>query len=57
MVHRAIGHTDAEARLGVRDIAHQVAWFKAQKMLKGEVDADAFIDKRYAIPLEAQLTR
>ncbi len=51
MVHRAIGYTDADARLDVPDIAHQVAWYKAQKMLKGAVEAGDFIDTRYVVPL------
>ncbi len=42
---------DAEARLDIADIRHQIAWFKSQGMIKGEVDADALIDKRYVVPL------
>jgi NitT/TauT family transport system substrate-binding protein len=46
-----IGYVDAEARLDVKDVVHQIAWYKSQGMLKGEVDADAVIDKRYVMPL------
>jgi NitT/TauT family transport system substrate-binding protein len=47
----AIGYNDPELRLDVKDVARQIAWFKAQGMIKGEVDIDRIIDKRYAMPL------
>jgi NitT/TauT family transport system substrate-binding protein len=50
-VGRAIAYVDPDARLDVRDVLHQIAWFKSQGMLKGEIDGDAIIDKRYVIPL------
>jgi NitT/TauT family transport system substrate-binding protein len=46
-----IAYDDPEARLDVKDILHQVAWFEAQGMVKGEFDPMSVIDKRYAIPL------
>jgi NitT/TauT family transport system substrate-binding protein len=42
---------DAGARLDVKDVLHQIAWYKSQGMLKPEVDGDAIIDKRYVVPL------
>lgn len=50
-VATAIAYSDAEARLDLADIAHQVAWFKAQNMVKPAVDANDVVDKRYAIAL------
>ncbi len=50
-VRLGIGYLDADVRLDVPDVLHQIAWFKAQGMLKGEVDGDTLIDKRYVIPL------
>jgi NitT/TauT family transport system substrate-binding protein len=50
-VGRAIAYVDPDARLDVRDVLHQIAWFKSQGMLKGEIDGDAIIDKRYVVPL------
>jgi NitT/TauT family transport system substrate-binding protein len=47
----AIAYSDAEARLDLTDIAHQVAWFKAQNMVKAAVNADEVVDRRYAIAL------
>jgi hypothetical protein len=38
-------------RVDAKDIGHQIAWFRAQGMVKGDFDADAVIDRRYAIPL------
>ena len=32
---------------------HQIAWYKSQNLLKGDVKAEAIIDKRYALPLVA----
>jgi len=46
-------YVDADARLDVKDVLHQIAWYKAQGMVKPEVDGDQIIDKRYVIPLPA----
>jgi NitT/TauT family transport system substrate-binding protein len=50
-VRTAIPYVDRETRLNVTDVLRQAAWYKAQGMLKGEIDADALIDRRYVIPL------
>ncbi|HEY3918516.1 MAG TPA: ABC transporter substrate-binding protein [Stellaceae bacterium] len=50
----AIGYVDRDARLDVKDIEHQVAWFKSQGLLKDNVDADAIIDRRYIEPLPTE---
>ena len=50
-VRLSIVSLDREARLDVKDVLRQIAWYKAQGMLKGDIDADAVIDKRYVIPL------
>ncbi len=42
---------DAEARLDVKDILHQIDWYKSQGMVKPEVDGNAIIDQRYVVPL------
>jgi NitT/TauT family transport system substrate-binding protein len=44
-----ITYLDPEARIDVKDIGHQIAWFRAQGMVKGDFDAKAVIDPRYAI--------
>ena len=42
---------DAEARLDEPDVLRQVAWYRAQGMVKDDFDAASIIDKRYAVPL------
>jgi NitT/TauT family transport system substrate-binding protein len=48
-VKLSVAYVDADARLDIDDIRHQVAWFKSQKMLKEEIDANAVMDMRYVI--------
>ncbi len=50
-VQASIPYVDAEGRLDVADVRHQIAWYKAQNMVKGAVDADAVIDQRYVVKL------
>ncbi|HEY3916754.1 MAG TPA: ABC transporter substrate-binding protein [Stellaceae bacterium] len=44
-------HLDAQGRLNVADVMHQIEWYKAQGMVKPEVDGEKIIDKRYVVPL------
>lgn len=53
-VRLSIAYVDADARLDVKDILHQVDWFKSQKMLKDEISGDAVMDKGYIIALPAR---
>ncbi|HXQ52632.1 MAG TPA: ABC transporter substrate-binding protein [Stellaceae bacterium] len=46
-----ISYIDPEGRIDARDIQHQIDWFRAQGMIKGEIDAATLIDKRYATTL------
>ena len=41
-----VPNVDPEGRLDVKDVLHQIAWYKQQNMLKGGVSGDAVIDKR-----------
>lgn len=50
-LRRAISYVDSDARLDVKDVLHQVAWFHDQGMLKGTFDPAAIIDRRYVTPL------
>jgi NitT/TauT family transport system substrate-binding protein len=50
----SIGYIDAEGRLDVKDVERQVAWYKAQGLVKGELGADAVIASRYVIPWAAE---
>ncbi len=44
-------YCDPEGRLDVQDVLRQLAWYKAQGMVKGTVGGDAIIDRRYIMPL------
>ncbi len=48
-----IAYVDPEARIDFADVRRQIAWFKAQNMLKPGVEADQILDPRYAVPLPA----
>jgi NitT/TauT family transport system substrate-binding protein len=47
----SVSYIDADARLDVQDVLHQVAWYKAQNLLKADIDAKALIDRRYVVAL------
>jgi NitT/TauT family transport system substrate-binding protein len=50
---KAIPSVDGQGRISSADIARQIAWYKSQNLLKGEVDPQQLIDSRYALPLLA----
>jgi NitT/TauT family transport system substrate-binding protein len=50
-IDRATPYIDADGRVDNADIARQIAWYKSQNLLRGEVNADVLVDSRYAIPL------
>jgi NitT/TauT family transport system substrate-binding protein len=50
-IDNGIGYVDRDARIDVDDVARQVAWYKDQKLVKGDRTGDQLIDMRYARPL------
>jgi NitT/TauT family transport system substrate-binding protein len=50
-VKLGIAYIDPTLRVNVADVLRQIAWYKAQGMVKPEVDGDAILDKRYVVPL------
>ena len=50
-VSLAAGYVDPDAKLDVKDVLHQVAWFKAQGMIPADANGPDMIDKRYVAPL------
>ncbi len=50
-IRLSVAYVDAEARVDVKDIRHQIQWFKDQKMLKDDIDPNAVMDMRYIVPL------
>jgi hypothetical protein len=49
LIDRATPYIDADGRVVMADLAHQIAWYKSQNMMKADVDPADFVDKRYAI--------
>jgi NitT/TauT family transport system substrate-binding protein len=47
-LEKAIPYVDPEGRLDAAGVADQIAWYTSQGLIKGKVDADELIDKRYA---------
>ncbi len=50
---QAVPYLDPQGRVDTADVARQIAWYKSQNLLKGDVRAEQLIDARYAIPLMA----
>ncbi len=50
-VHQGLPYFDREARIDAKDVQHQIDWYRAQGLLKGNVSAAAIIDKRYAVEM------
>jgi NitT/TauT family transport system substrate-binding protein len=48
-IDKATPFVDGQARVNVADVTHQIAWYKSQNLLKGEVKAEELVDRRYAI--------
>ncbi len=53
-VARSISYVDADERLDVGDVLHQVGWYRGQNMIKGSFDPESVIDKSYAVALPAE---
>jgi NitT/TauT family transport system substrate-binding protein len=50
-INRSIAYIDHDARLDLKDIARQIAWYRSQGMLKGDFGVDQVVDRRYAVAL------
>ena len=50
-VRAGIAYIDPQLRVNVADVQHQIAWYKAQGMLKADLDGNAILDQRYVVPL------
>lgn len=47
----SIGYIDRDARLDVADIGRQIAWYKAQNLLTGDVTGEMLIDAKSVEPM------
>jgi NitT/TauT family transport system substrate-binding protein len=45
---------DRDGRVNVGDVAHQIAWYKSQGLLKGDFKAEDLVDMRYATTTPAK---
>jgi NitT/TauT family transport system substrate-binding protein len=50
-VTRDIPYIDADARLDVNNVLHQVKWYQSRGLVKADIDGAKFIDMRYVKPL------
>lgn len=50
-VKLGIAYIDPTLRVDVADVMRQIAWYKAQGMVKPDVDGSSIIDQRYVTPL------
>ena len=48
-IAKAIPYVDPEGRIDAASVADQIAWYKSQNLMKGDVDAAQLIDGRYAL--------
>jgi NitT/TauT family transport system substrate-binding protein len=53
-VKLGIAYVDPTMRVNESDIYRQIAWYKAQGMLKPDVDGKDILDQRYVVPLPAK---
>ena len=50
-VKASLAHVDAQERVDVKDIIHQVEWFQSQKMVKEDVKPAAVMDGGLIVPI------
>jgi NitT/TauT family transport system substrate-binding protein len=48
-VRLGTAYQDPEGRLDVKDVLHQIEWFRSQGMVKPGIDAAAVIDRRFVV--------
>jgi NitT/TauT family transport system substrate-binding protein len=47
-IEKAIPYVDPQGRIDTKSVADQIAWYKSQGLLKGDIDVKTLIDSRYA---------
>ncbi|HEY1505838.1 MAG TPA: ABC transporter substrate-binding protein [Stellaceae bacterium] len=53
-IDEATPYIDRDARVNVGDVAHQIAWYSSQGLLRGQVKAEDLVDMRYATTTPAK---
>ena len=44
-----VPYFDPKGRVDLGDVERQIAWYRSQQLLKGDVEAEKFVDKRFAL--------
>ena len=44
-----VPYFDPKGRIDLADVERQIAWYRSQQLLKGDVNAEKFVDKRFAL--------
>jgi NitT/TauT family transport system substrate-binding protein len=57
LIATAIPYVDAEARLDIRDVAHQIAWFQSQGMVKNAPPVEKVIDRHFVVRSNKRMSR
>jgi NitT/TauT family transport system substrate-binding protein len=47
-----LAYVDGQLRVNTQDIMHQIAWYKAQGLLKGDVSPEQIFDSEFVVPLD-----
>jgi hypothetical protein len=48
-IAKTIAYVEPQGRIDKASIVDQIAWYKSQNLMKGDVDAAQLIDSRYAL--------
>jgi NitT/TauT family transport system substrate-binding protein len=48
LIDRAVPYIDGEGRVVMSDLAHQIQWYRAQRLMKANLDPKTIVDTRYA---------
>jgi len=49
LIDRAAPYLDSDGRVALSDLVHQIAWYRAQHLMKAALDPKDFVDRRYAL--------
>jgi NitT/TauT family transport system substrate-binding protein len=49
LIDRAVPYIDGQGRVVMSDVAHQIEWYRAQRLMKAALDPKTIVDTRYAI--------
>lgn len=49
LIDRAVPYIDGQGRVAMSDLAHQIGWYRAQRLMKAALDPKAIVDTRYAM--------